>query len=90
MAEKKKWLVFAIPMVWDRTDHVGDCYFCLIMSIEVGVSMTKWKKWNTHICYSTDSTIGSLSAHNPPQMYELELTSEVGVDRTRTQQALAS
>jgi len=44
---KRKSMPFAVPMIWrEPTDHISNCYFCMVPPVGKGVS--KKKKWTVH------------------------------------------
>ena len=77
-------MALAVPMVWrEPTSHVDDCYFCLTPQIIAGLSLKKIVTMKFPKLPSAIRPIphwDCLPVPTPPQIHELELNNEVGVE----------
>lgn len=73
---KKKSMPFAVPMVWkEPTNHINDCYFCIVSPFNHGLS----KKWQQALVYPNipfairpDPHSADIPIPKPPQSFTLE------------------
>ena len=85
---------FALPMIWrEPTNHLTDCYFCIVPPLQDGI--TKRKKWT--VTYPNIlSTIRpvphteDLPVPVPPQQYILDSDDEPTKNREKTPQPSTS
>jgi hypothetical protein len=77
---KRQSMPFAVPMVWtEPTNHVSDCYFCMVPPVRKGIS--KKKKWTLrypNIPFAMRPVLHGegLPVPEPPYSYSLESEDE--------------
>lgn len=72
---KRRSMPFAVPMIWrEPSDHIKDCYFCMVSPIKKGISR---KKKRTLIYPNISSAMRpvahgeGLPVPNPPKEYDI-------------------